>query len=69
MMSDFSNLNADKRRKKILDILNEEGKVKVSELSQIFSISEVTIRNELADLEREKAQERVHGGAIPSMRT
>ena len=31
MMSDFSNLNADKRRKKILDILNEEGKVKVSD--------------------------------------
>ena len=69
MMSDFSNLNADKRRKKILDILNEEGKVKVSELSQIFSISEVTIRNDLADLERENALERVHGGAIPSMRT
>ena len=35
MMSDFQHLDADKRRKKILDILNEEGK-KVSELSQIF---------------------------------
>ncbi len=67
-MLDFSNMNADKRRKKILDILNEEGKVKVSELSRLFSISEVTIRSDLADLEKENSLERVHGGAIPSMR-
>ncbi len=65
----YTYTNAESRRKKILEILNIEGKIKVRDLSQRFDISEVTIRSDLADLEKENVLERVHGGAIPSLRT
>lgn len=54
----------DKRRETILDILKDEGKVKVTELSKKFGISEVTIRNDLTELEREGLIRRVRGGAV-----
>lgn len=57
-------LNVDERRSKIIEILNRDGKVKVAELSRIFSISEVTIRNDLSGLEATGALERIHGGAL-----
>ncbi len=56
-------LDIDNRRKKILELLNREGKVKVIELSKLFGISEVTIRNDLSQLEEEGLLERIHGGA------
>lgn len=57
-------MSIDNRRSKIIDILNREGKVKVTELSKLFGISEVTIRNDLSELEAAGLLERVHGGAI-----
>ena len=57
-------LTVDDRRKKILEILNQEGRVKVAELSKYFGISEVTIRNDLTELESAGLLERLHGGAI-----
>lgn len=57
---------ADDRRKKILEILNKNGSVRVTELSRFFSISEVTIRTDLADMENKGLLTRVHGGAVSS---
>lgn len=57
-------LSIEKRRKLILEILESKGKVKVSNLSEIFNISEVTIRIDLTELENEGLLERVHGGAV-----
>lgn len=57
-------LSVDDRRKKILDLLDREGKVKVVDLSKLFGISEVTIRNDLSELENAGVLERIHGGAI-----
>lgn len=54
------------RKQKILEILNRQGRVKVSELSQFFGVSEVTIRSDLADMEVGNLLSRVHGGAISS---
>lgn len=59
----IAELDIDNRRKKILELLNREGKVKVIELSKLFGISEVTIRNDLSQLEEEGLLERIHGGA------
>lgn len=56
----------DSRRKKILELLDKNGSVRVTELSHIFSISEVTIRNDLADMENKGLLTRVHGGAVSS---
>ncbi|MBE7063910.1 MAG: DeoR/GlpR transcriptional regulator, partial [Ruminococcaceae bacterium] len=58
--------NAEQRKEKILELLNESGKVRVSDLSRMFHISEVTIRIDLADLESHGLLSRVHGGAVSS---
>lgn len=57
------------RKQKILEILNREGRVKVTELSALFEISEVTIRMDLADLEAKGLLSRVHGGAVSSYKS
>ncbi len=57
-------LDIDKRRQRILELLNKDGKVKVFELSKLFGISEVTIRNDLSELEAGGMLERIHGGAV-----
>jgi len=58
--------NADQRKAKIVDLLNEYGEVKVSALSKMFNISEVTIRFDLEALENEGLLARVYGGAVSS---
>ena len=57
---------ADDRRNNILKLLDKNGSVRVTELSRTFSISEVTIRSDLADMENKGLLTRVHGGAIRS---
>jgi len=52
------------RRSRILEVLDEHGQVNVSELSKDLGVSEVTIRNDLANLERNKLLVRAHGGAF-----
>lgn len=59
-------MGSDKRKQKILELLEKNGSVSVSELSKFFDISEVTIRNYLVDLEAKGLLSRVHGGAISS---
>ena len=53
------------RRQKILLILERDGKVMASELSQHFAVSEDTIRRDLAELDHAGLVQRVHGGALP----
>ena len=61
---DLTNIDIDQRRDKIIEILEKKGKIKVSDLSKLFNISEVTIRLDLAELEGKGLLERVHGGAM-----
>lgn len=62
-------IDIEQRKAKILEMLNNEGNVKVSELSKLFNISEVTIRIDLQDLESKGLLQRVHGGAVGSYKT
>ena len=55
---------ANQRREKILDLLKEDGSAKVVELSRIFKVSEVTIRQDLEKLEQDGLIIREHGGAF-----
>lgn len=57
-------LKIDVRRKQIQDILARDGKVRVALLSKQLGASEVTIRNDLAELEKDGYLERVPGGAV-----
>ncbi|HKK61268.1 MAG TPA: DeoR/GlpR family DNA-binding transcription regulator, partial [Bacteroidales bacterium] len=51
------------RREKILDLIKEDGHAKVLQLSKIFKVTEVTIRQDLEKLEKDGFIEREHGGA------
>ncbi|AEJ60753.1 transcriptional regulator, DeoR family [Spirochaeta thermophila DSM 6578] len=54
---------AEERRRKILELIRENGSVKVSELGKLFRVSEPTIRQDLYKLEKSGAVVRCHGGA------
>ncbi|MBR5923174.1 MAG: DeoR/GlpR transcriptional regulator [Clostridia bacterium] len=57
---------SDERKQRILDMLRHDGIVRVTDLSRIFGVSEVTVRNYLADMESKGLLSRTHGGAISS---
>ncbi len=63
-MDRSSNKSTVSRRARILEELEAKGQVTVSELSRLFKISEVTIRNDLAHLEKQNMLIRARGGAI-----
>lgn len=54
----------EERLEAILNILKEEGKVKVKELSQKFNVTEDCIRKDLKQLEHLGSLKRTYGGAI-----
>lgn len=56
--------NTVKRRREILNRLKSQGQIFIDELSRFFSVSEVTIRNDLEQLEKKHLLVRVRGGAI-----
>jgi len=51
------------RRQKIFELIREDGQAKVLDLSRIFKVTEVTIRQDLEKLEDEGLVVREHGGA------
>ena len=55
----------EERQEKILEILNEEGKVLVKELAEMFCVTEDSIRKDLSTLEMDGKLKRTYGGAIP----
>ncbi|QEK13068.1 DeoR/GlpR transcriptional regulator [Crassaminicella thermophila] len=55
---------AEKRKDRILQILEEDGSVKVSKLTKLFDVSIETIRRDLETLEKEGLLKRVYGGAV-----
>lgn len=57
-------LVVQERRNQILEMLQSGGKVRVNELSKLYNVSEVTIRADLENLERQGLLSRVHGGAV-----
>ena len=52
------------RRQLIMDKIQQEKKVYVSELSQLFSVTEETVRRDLEKLEGENFLRRSYGGAV-----
>ena len=52
------------RRRRICELLREQGRVTVDSLAARFGTSQVTIRSDLSTLESEGALTRTHGGAL-----
>jgi DeoR/GlpR family transcriptional regulator of sugar metabolism len=59
-----SDLMTLERQERIVSLLNERGSMTVLELSEIFTVSEATIRRDLVALAEQKRVQRVHGGAL-----
>ncbi|MBE6643877.1 MAG: DeoR/GlpR transcriptional regulator [Ruminococcaceae bacterium] len=57
-------LSSEKRHEEIIELVQTYGKVKVSDLSQKYNISEVSIRKDLEVLEAQGHLTRIHGGAV-----
>ncbi|KGP73808.1 DeoR/GlpR family DNA-binding transcription regulator [Pontibacillus yanchengensis] len=57
-------LVAEERKREIIHLLEQQGKVKVSELAERLNVSTETIRRHLDDLEHESKLKKVYGGAI-----
>lgn len=60
----MSKRNTKQRRHMILSLLIEKGEITVEELSELFDISEVTIRKDLTELEKNGLLMRKYGGAV-----
>lgn len=54
----------NQRRDKILELIREDGHAKVTDLSRIFKVTEVTIRQDLEAMEKDGSIVREHGGAF-----
>jgi len=54
----------EKRRNEIIEIVNEKGSIKVSELSEEFNVTDETIRTDLKKLSNMNFLKRIHGGAV-----
>ena len=57
-------LLVEERRRKILDLVNKQARVRVEELVRRFSVSAVTVRGDLDALSQKGALIRSHGGAL-----
>jgi DeoR/GlpR family transcriptional regulator of sugar metabolism len=57
-------MQAEERHQSILGVLNARGKLTIADLSTRFSVSEMTIRRDLAQLEADGLLRRTHGGAV-----
>ena len=54
----------DERQAYIAQLVASQGKVRVSQLTERFGISEPTVRKDLAVLEQKGLLRRTHGGAV-----
>lgn len=59
-------IESDIRYKKILDILKTEGMVYVKQLAEQMQVTQVTVRRDLAALEKRGLLKKIYGGAVPS---
>jgi DeoR family transcriptional regulator of aga operon len=64
-MASQSSLGTSERRSRILDLLNEGGRVRVTDLVAALGVTDTSIRRDLSILETEGKLRRVHGGAVP----
>ncbi len=58
----------EKRQKRIIELVQRDGHVRVTALREALGVSEITIRRDLVFLEKKNLIERTFGGAISTLR-
>ena len=59
-------VSAQQRQQQILQLLEARGQVSIGDLAARFTVSDMTLRRDLAQLESDGLLRRVHGGAVRS---
>ena len=62
-------MGMDDRHKRIINLLKEEGRIRVEDLAEMLNVSQVTTRKDLDTLESRGLIERIHGSAIISQQS
>lgn len=57
------NLLKENRQEKIVEMIEQNGSVKVNEIMELLNVSKMTVRRDLAELEEMDKIKRIHGGA------
>lgn len=57
-------MSSTDRRERIIALLRREGRVRIGEMSKLFSVTAETLRRDLAALERKRVVKKIHGGAV-----
>lgn len=60
-------MNPVERHNRIVEIVNETGKIDIPEIASRFNVSEMTARRDLNELDRQGLVRRIHGGAIANL--
>jgi DeoR family fructose operon transcriptional repressor len=55
---------AEERRRRILEAVRGQGRVRLADLVALLGVTEPTIRKDLSELQRQRLLRRTHGGAI-----
>jgi DeoR/GlpR family transcriptional regulator of sugar metabolism len=55
---------AGERRRRILEIVNARGSIRVTELAAMVGVTEPTVRKDISDLDAQRLLWRTHGGAL-----
>ncbi|AHC14046.1 DeoR/GlpR family DNA-binding transcription regulator [Salinispira pacifica] len=64
---DYKDFPAE-RRNKVVEIVTNEGSIRVGDLARMLDVSEITIRRDLDHLQSRGKLERTHGGAVSNTR-
>ena len=65
MKKNGKTMNKTKRLAEIKRMVEQQGRIEVNDLSEIFGVSEVTIRKDLDVLEERRCLKRIYGAALP----
>jgi DeoR/GlpR family transcriptional regulator of sugar metabolism len=60
-------MNAVERHNKIVEFVLENGRVDITDICEMFDVSEMTARRDLNELDRQGLLRRVHGGGIANL--
>lgn len=63
----MTQLSQSERRAAILDLIQKKGVVHAADLCEQFAVSDMTIRRDLRDMDREGLLRRTHGGAVSKL--